>query len=214
MRCCSTRARVAYDGPVAGALSAYHAALEAGGGLVAGEPAGAQVQASLLDAAGEEARHFEAGGQLRVRVHVTFDEEVSDPLIGVMVAPLGMGASYSINTTPGSYAGTHGPGRPLDAEVTLTNRMLDGSYSVWVGVHTASGGRQLGCTEPMVFYVSSHQTQARGVIDLEAHITVGGREIAQPGRQRLGGRVSLHAVRHRLRAAGRLGRRAPHWLRC
>ncbi|MCW2544950.1 MAG: transporter ATP-binding protein [Frankiales bacterium] len=181
------KGKVAYDGPVAGALSAYHAALEAGGALPDGEPAGAQVQATLLDGSGAEARHFESGSQLRVRVRITFDEEVSDPLLGVMVAPLGMGASYSLNTTPGSYVGTHGPGRPLDAEVTLTNRMLDGSYSVWVGVHSASGGRQLGCTEPMVFYVSSERTQARGVTDLEGHITVNGREIAQPGRQRLGG---------------------------
>jgi ABC-type polysaccharide/polyol phosphate transport system ATPase subunit len=181
------KGQVTYDGPVAGALSAYHAALEAGG--ADGGSGGAQVQATLVGGTGEEARHFEAGSELRVRVHITFDEEVSDPLLGVMVAPLGMGASYSLNTTPGSYEGSHGPGRPLDAEVTLTNRMLDGSYSVWVGVHTASGGRQLGCTEPMVFYVSSEQTQARGVADLEGRITVGGQPIAQPGRRRLDGRA-------------------------
>ncbi|MCU1587108.1 MAG: ABC-type polysaccharide/polyol phosphate transport system, ATPase component [Frankiales bacterium] len=180
------KGQVRYDGPVAGALSAYHAALDGGGDRPEGEPAGAQVQVSLLDEAGNEERHFKTGARLRLKVHVTFDEEVRDPLLGVMVAPLGMGASYSLNTTPGSYVGSHGPGRPLDAEVTLTNRMLDGSYSVWVGVHSASGGRQLGCTEPMVFYVSSHLTQARGTTDLEGHITVAGQEIAQPGRQRLG----------------------------
>lgn len=181
------KGRIAYDGPVAGALSAYHASLEAGE-VAEGAAAGAQVQAALLDADGVEQRHFETGGELRVRVRVTFDGEVVDPLLGVMVAPLGMGASYSLNTTPGSYSGVHGPGRPLDAEVTLTNRMLDGSYSLWIGVHTGSGAQELGRTGPLVFYVSSDRTQARGVTDLEGRITVGGQQIAEPGRQRLDGR--------------------------
>ena len=179
------KGQVVYDGPVAGALSAYHVSLESSEAVEG--VSGAQVEAVVLDAEGNEARHFETGDELRVKVHVTFDGEVVDPLLGVMVAPLGMGASYSLNTTPGSYSGTHGPGRPLDAAVTLTNRMLDGSYSIWVGVHTGSGAVELGRTGPLVFYVSSERTQARGVTDLEGRITVAGVEIAEPGRQRLDG---------------------------
>ena len=181
------KGRIAYDGPVAGALSAYHASLESAH-ADEGRPAAAQVHAVLLDSDDVEQRHFETGAQLRVRVRVTFDSEVVDPLLGVMVAPLGMGASYSLNTSPGSYGGVHGPDRPLEAEVTLTNRMLDGSYSLWVGVRSASGGQELGLTEPLVYYVSSGLTQARGVTDLEGRIRVGGKDIAQPARQRLDGR--------------------------
>jgi ABC-2 type transport system ATP-binding protein len=183
-----SKGSVVYDGPVAGALSAYHAALESGEDLPEGERPGAQVRAQLLDGDGTETRHFATGDQMRLRIRVTFDAPVDSPLLGVMVAPLGSGATYSLNTTPGAYDGTHGPDRPLEAEVTLTNRMLDGSYSVWVGVHSPSGGQELGRTEAMVFYVSSDSVRARGVVDLEGHITVDGREISEPGKQRLEGR--------------------------
>ncbi|MGZ6825618.1 MAG: ABC transporter ATP-binding protein, partial [Mycobacteriales bacterium] len=98
-----SKGSVVYDGPVAGALSAYHAALEAGEGRADDEPSRAQVRAELLDASGTETRHFATGDRMTVRVRVTFEAEVEDPLLGVMVAPLGMGAAYSLNTTPGAY---------------------------------------------------------------------------------------------------------------
>ncbi len=183
-----SKGEIVFDGPVAGALSAYHAAMEAGTDRPDEGSVLAQVSAELVGPDGVAARHFATGDELLLRVHVTFDAEVDSPLLGVMVAPLGMGATYSLNTTPGAYEGTHGPGRPLEAEVRLTNRMLDGSYSVSVGVHSPSGAQELGITAPMVFYVSSASGRARGVVDLEGHITVGGVEIAEPGRQRLDGR--------------------------
>jgi ABC-type polysaccharide/polyol phosphate transport system ATPase subunit len=180
--------RIVYDGPVAGALSSYHAAMESGGGRSGDDAVRAHIRAELVDADGVTGRHFETGDALHLQVHVTFEDEIDSPLLGVMVAPLGMGATYSLNTTPGAYAGRHGPGRPLTAEVRLTNRMLDGSYSVQVGVHSPSGHQELALTEPMIFYVSSATSRARGVVDLEGHIFVDGREIAEPGRQRLDGR--------------------------
>jgi ABC-2 type transport system ATP-binding protein len=183
-----SQGQVAYDGPVAGALSAYHAAMESGVDRPEDGSVHAQLRVDLVDADGTATRHFETGDELVLDVHVTFDDEVDSPLLGVMVAPLGMGAAYNLNTTPGAYEGAHGPGRPLDARVRLTNRMLDGSYSVYVAVHSPSGAQQLGITEPMVFYVSSPQAHARGVVDLEGQITVDGREIEGPAKQRLDGR--------------------------
>jgi hypothetical protein len=189
-----SQGKVMYDGPVAGALSVYHSALEAGIGVTDGEPAEAHILAELLDADDVAQRHFATGDEITVRIQVSFDAEVNDPLLGVMVAPLGMGATYTLNTTPGAYAGTHGPGRPLSAEVRLTNRMLDGSYSVWIGVHSATGAQELGRTEAMVFYVSSTSGRARGFVDLEAQITMEGQEIAEPGRRRLdGGRAAMQS---------------------
>ncbi len=184
------KGRIVYDGPVSGALSAYHAAMESGAGRPEGAAVETHVRAELTDRDGVAGRHFDTGDELILRVHATFEDEIESPLLGVMVAPLGMGATYSLNTTPGAYAGIHGPGRPLEAEVRLTNRMLDGSYSVQVGVHSPSGHQELAITEPMIFYVSSSASQARGVVDLEGHITVAGQEIAEPRRRRLDGSPS------------------------
>ncbi len=181
------KGRIEYDGPVSGALSAYHAAMESGDGRPEGAAVEAHVRAELVDRNGVPTRHFETGDELSLQVHASFEGEIGSPLLGVMVAPLGMGSTYSLNTTPGAYEGTHGPGRPLEAEIRLTNRMLDGSYSVQVGVHSPSGHQELALTEPMVFYVSSTTGRARGVVDLEGRITVAGQEIAEPGRRRLDG---------------------------
>lgn len=174
--------QVAYDGPVEGALSAYHSAME---GRAPGDDTTARVRVELLDADGTPTRHFATGGTVRLRVHADVDDELTAPVLGVMVAPLGLGAAYAVHTTPGAYAGTHGPGRPLEAEVELTNRMLDGSYSVTVAVHDRTGGRQLGASEPAVFYVSSEEGGAYGIVDLAARISIDGRTVADPGRQRL-----------------------------
>jgi ABC-2 type transport system ATP-binding protein len=178
-----SQGRVAYDGPVEGALSAYHRALE---GRAAGDDVPARLRVELLGEDGTPARHFPAGGSIAVDVTVELDEEVDSPVLGVMVAPLGLGAAYAVHTTPGAYSGTHGPGRPLTARVELANRMLDGSYSLHVGVHDSSGGRELGASEPVVFYVSSEQGGAYGIVDLEARISMEGQPVLDPGRRRLG----------------------------
>lgn len=175
--------RVAYDGPVEGALSAYHRAME---GKAPGDDTTARVRVELLGEDGAPTRHFATGGTVRLRVQAEVDDELAGPVLGVMVAPLGLGAAYAVHTSPGAYAGVHGPGRPLTAEVVLANRMLDGSYSVTVGVHDATGGRQLGSSEPAVFYVSSEESGAYGVVDLAARISIDGRTVVDPGRQRLG----------------------------
>lgn len=179
--------RVAYDGPVSNALSAYHAALESGAGGAA-DDVRVRVTAELLHDDGSTGRSFRTGERIRVRVHATFDDDVTAPVLGLMVAPLGLGMTYSINTTPGAYEGTHGPGRPLDAEVTLTNRMLDTSYAVHVSVHAPEGRRELGACEPLVFYVRSDQTAARGFVDLEGEIVMNGQVVAAPPVRRLDGR--------------------------
>jgi ABC-2 type transport system ATP-binding protein len=175
--------RVAFDGPVEGALSAYHRVME---GRAEGDDTTARLRVDLLDEDGTPTRHFATGGTIRVRIHVDVDDELPSPVLGVMVAPLGLGAAYAVHMTPGAYAGTHGPGRPLEAEVELTNRMLDGSYSVTVGVHDATGGRELGTSEPLVFYVSSDRTGAYGIVDLAARFEVDGRTVEARGRRRLG----------------------------
>ena len=174
--------QVAYDGPVEGALSAYHRALEH---RQPGDDTTARVRVELLGADGVATRHFDTGGTVHLQVHVDLDADLACPVLGVMVAPLGLGAAYAVHTSPGAYDGVHGPGRPISAEVELTNRMLDGSYSVTVAVHDADGGRQLGSSEPLVFYVSSDRSGAYGIVDLEARIRIGERTIQDPTRERL-----------------------------
>jgi ABC-2 type transport system ATP-binding protein len=185
-----SKGQIAYDGPVAGALSAYHEAMETGSDDPDATPSPVRIRADLVNSAGEATRQFDTGDELQVNVQVTFTEEVVSPLLGVMVAPLGMGATYTLNTTPGAYGQVHGPGRPLEATIRLTNRMLDGSYAVYVGVRNSSGSEELGMTQPLAFYVSSGSGRSRGVVDLEGHITVNGVEVAEPGVQRLDGGVA------------------------
>ncbi|MDP9100558.1 MAG: ABC transporter ATP-binding protein [Actinomycetota bacterium] len=192
--------RVVFDGPVEGALSAYHAGLQGavgaprpdGNRLDGSEPVygSARISAVSVNDSGEPTRHFAGGSPITLRVRGDFEDEVTNPVVGVMVAPLGLGAAYSMHTIPGSYVGAHGPDRPLELQVTLTNRLLDGSYSVTIGVHDAAGARSLGETTPLVFYVSSGEAGAYGYVDLAARITVAGQEITDPGRRRLDRTVS------------------------
>jgi len=150
-----------------------------------GDDSTARVRVELSAEDGTPTRHFATGGTVHLQVHADLDADLANPVLGVMVAPLGLGAAYAVHTTPGAYAGVHGPGRPLLAEVELSNRMLDGSYSVTVGVHDADGNRQLGASEPVVFYVSSEDSGAYGIVDLAARIRIDGRTVNDPGRQRL-----------------------------
>ncbi len=180
------KGRVVFDGPVEGALSAYHGALQ----LPLGErsdlgDSGVSVSVASEDGTGTATRHFTTGGTIRLRVRADFATDIEDPVFGVMVAPLGLGAAYSMHTIPGAYRGSHGPGRPAEVRVDLTNRLLDGSYRVVVGVHDADGGRMLAETPAAVFYVSSPAGGAYGYVDLEARVTVDGRPVIDPGHQRL-----------------------------
>jgi hypothetical protein len=132
--------RVTYDGPV-------EARCRPTGRWKAGRRATTRprVRVELLAEDGAATRHFASGGTVHLRAQV--DDELDSPVLGVMVAPLGLGAAYGVRTSPGGYAGGHSPGRPLSAEIGLTDGMMDGSYSVTVGVHDATGGRQFGSSE-------------------------------------------------------------------
>lgn len=190
-----SRGRVVYDGPTEQAIGRMHEVmqeesrdrsalvLQEGGSTFIG---GAEVRLDLVDDAGVRQRTFTTGQQIVVRVEASFDEEVNDPLLGIMVSPIGLGApAYSTFTTPGSYRAAHGPGRPYEAEVRLDNRLLAGGYTVTVALHDAEGAVMVGSTQPESFYVSSVEVHATGFIDLQAAITVGGKEIEAPSGSRL-----------------------------
>ena len=188
--------RIAFDGDVDDALGAYHEVMqrdeEARGSKVEALleegsqqrfAGGAAVSLELGDADGPT-RHFTTGGAIRVRLHVEFDREVVDPLVGLMVAVPGRAAVFSVHSAPGEYAGRHGPDRPLDATITLSNRLLAGTYTVTGGVYDGDGEAMLGTSEPELCYVVSHE-RGHGIVDLDPRVQIGGQRIELAAHQRL-----------------------------
>lgn len=191
-----SQGQVVYDGPTEQAIGKMHELLQAETrerqarqqGDTTTLLGGAEVQVDLVDQHGVRQRTFVSGEPLVVRVTAAFDDEVADPRLGVLVAPLGLGApAYTMATGRGAYVGRHGPGRPLEAEVRLDNRLLAGGYSVTVAVHDAEGSRALGSTLPESFYVTSVGINAGGFVDLDASVVIDGHEVNATTRDRLAG---------------------------
>lgn len=194
-----SRGRLVYDGPTEQAIGRMHAVMQAESrdrsSLAVPEDGaptfvgGAEVVLDLVDAAGTRQRTFATHDDIVLRVEASFDGDVDDPLLGVMIAPIGLGSpAYTTFTVPGAYSGRHGPGRPLEAEIRLDNRLLAGGYTATVALHDRDGQVMVGTTAPESFYVSSHEVHASGLVDLRATIAIGGRVIDAPRGKRLGRR--------------------------
>ena len=191
--------RLVYDGPTEQAIGRMHEVMQAearGRAALAvsedGTPTfvgGAEVLLDLLDTAGERQRTFATGDDIVVRVQASFEADVDEPLLGVMVAPIGLGSpAYTTFTVPGAYAGRHGPARPLEAEIRLDNRLLAGGYTLTVALHDRDGQTMIGTTPAESFYVSSYDVHASGLFDLRASIVIGGKTVEAPRGKRLGRR--------------------------
>ncbi|MDP9181931.1 MAG: ABC transporter ATP-binding protein [Actinomycetota bacterium] len=178
--------QVVYDGPTEQAIGRMHEVMQRESqarddrlmqeGRGTSFSGGAEVRLDLVDEAGTSQRTFPTGSSIVVRIEALFEQDVEDPLLGVMVAPLGLGTpGYATFTVPGDYGRRHGPGRPLEAEIVLQNHMLAGGWNVTVAVHDAATSSILGTTPAESFYVTSHQVHATGLVDLEARITMQGR---------------------------------------
>jgi ABC-2 type transport system ATP-binding protein len=194
--------QMVYDGPTEQAIGKMHEVMqtesrERGGQIDAlmqeGNArtfvGGAEIVLDLVDSAGKRQRTFESGDTMVVKVDANFLDDVTDPVIGVMVAPVGLGTpAYATFTGHGGYKGTHGPGKPLEAEVALDVRLLAGGYTVTVSIADSDGEVTLGATPPESFYVTSSSIPAAGFVDLDAAISIGGQRIARPEAKRLGGK--------------------------
>lgn len=190
--------RVVFDGPTEQTIGFMHELmqqesrdrssrlLQEGDGP--GFTGSAEIFLDLVDEHGERQRTFATGGEVVVRVTATFDEEVQDPRLGLLVAPVGLGTpAYTTATSDAAYRGWHGPGRPLEAEIRLDNRLLAGGYAVTVAVHSSDGSTMLGTTQGESFYVTSVDVPAGGLVDLDADITICGQHVESAVRPRLSG---------------------------
>jgi ABC-2 type transport system ATP-binding protein len=191
-----SRGRVVYDGPTEQAIGRLHEVMQQESrdrsSLVlqeGNEPTfvgGAEVTVDLVDTAGVRQRTFSTGNDIVLEIEASFEQDVDSPLLGVLIAPLGLGTpAYTTFTLPGSYAGRHGPGRPLEARVVLNNRLLAGGWSATVAVHDAEGKTMVGTTQPESFYITSTDVHATGLVDLQAEISIGGKVIDTPVRRRM-----------------------------
>lgn len=185
--------RVEFDGATEEAIGLYHqitlAATETERAKAEGDEtdgmAVATVDAGLYNEAGEPQRQFAPGEPLLVRAEVQFSRPVAGPRVGLTVSPVGMGSCYTTFTFPNTYRGTHKPGRPLDVEIALQNRLLSGNYTVRVGVFDRDGSEPIALSGPETFYVTA-TNDAEGIVDLAAEIRLAGKPIRRPVRSRLG----------------------------
>ncbi|HEY0560276.1 MAG: ABC-type polysaccharide/polyol phosphate transport system, ATPase component [Mycobacterium sp.] len=189
-----SKGRMVYDGPTEQAIGRMHEVMQQEtrertradlllqeGGDAQTYVGGAEVLQDLVDAAGTRQRTFATGEELTVRIRATFEEEVRDPILGIMVAPVGLGApAYTTHTFPGAYAGVHGPGRPLDAEVTLQVRLLGGGYTITSAVYDRDGEVMVGTTPAESFYVTSVGVHGAGLVDMAAKVEMGGKVVETP----------------------------------
>jgi hypothetical protein len=140
---------------------------------------GCEVTLEILNAGGEAVTHVRAGTPLEVRIHAEFESEVVNPVFGYLLGSGYFGNIYMLNTLPGDYVGVHGPGRPLDAILTLQTPLLENDFKVAFVVLDPIGGSVLGHTMWEQFYVTS-QSQAKGLIDVEGSLRIG-EQVLEPG---------------------------------
>jgi ABC-2 type transport system ATP-binding protein len=189
---------IVYDGATEQAIGRMHALmqqestdrtkrlLQEGDGR--GFAGGVDVDVDLVDEHGTRQRTFVSGGEIVVRVRATFDRDVQSPRLGLLVAPVGLGApAYTTATSEGAYTGSHGPDLPLEAEVRLDNRLLAGGYVVTAAVHEADGSHTLGSSTAEPFYVTSVHVNGGGLIDMDAAIRIGDEPVEFALRPRLAG---------------------------
>ena len=191
-----SRGQVAYDGPTEQAIGKMHelmqneardrqaVMLQEGDG-----PAffgGAEVELDLVDEVGQRQRTFTSGGEIVLRVQASFDSDVTNPRLGVMIAPIGLGSpAYTTFTPIGSYRGKHGPGRPLEAEIRLRNPLLAGGYTATVGLHDGTERAAIGSSRPESFYVTSVDVHGSGIVDLGAKFEINGKAVTTSASKRL-----------------------------
>jgi ABC-type polysaccharide/polyol phosphate transport system ATPase subunit len=189
-----SRGEIVYDGPTELAIGKMHELMQKESqdrnarlmqeGDARGFSGGVEVQLDLVDEQGQRQRTFVSGGEIILRITAAFDQEVRDPRLGLFVAPVGLGSpAYSTVTGAAAYTGVHGPGKPLEAEVRLDNRLLAGGYSVTVGLHEADGSSTLGTSPSESFYVTSVNVHGGGLVDLDADITICGKRIDSSARR-------------------------------
>jgi ABC-2 type transport system ATP-binding protein len=183
-----SRGRKMFDGPTEDALAAYHRIMEeetsdrigAGGNpmsLQQGDEivytGGARVRTDLLTEAGRACTSFRTDDQMRVRITAEFEDEVTDPVVGIMVAPAGgQFPAYATHSFPGALQASYGPNRPFVADIELTLPLLSGAYTVRASVTNEGASATLGESRPETFYVSSTGRPGVGLVDLQARILV------------------------------------------
>jgi ABC-2 type transport system ATP-binding protein len=193
-----SRGQIVYDGPTEQAIGKMHELMQQeshsrqarlmqeGGRAYTG---GVEFDVELVDGQGVRQNTFVSGDEIVVRITASFENEIRNPRLGLFVSPIGLGVpAYSTATSDGAYQGEHGPGRPLDAEIRLDNRLLAGGYSITVGLHEHDGAATLGTSPSQSFYVTSTHVHGGGLFNLDADITMDGRKIESSERSRLAGR--------------------------
>jgi len=179
---------VAFDGLTDEAISIYHDILhlegaqrnafdipESDDGRSVPFVGGATVTCEVIDDSGLPTRVTKSGDALRIRVRVSFDAPVSNPVVGLSVELQGLGSVYMAHLQPGDYRGEHGPDAPLEAVAELENPLLAGSFHV-VAVVLDDGHHELGRSTSELFAVTS-AAGASGLVNLGARFTIDGREL-------------------------------------
>ena len=160
------RGEMAFDGPTTEALRVYHevmqrdaAAREVPAYLPAemGGSVGrrvATIRPRILDEHGDSVLSVPSHRPLRVALDVDFDEELTDPIVGLAIERPGLGLLFATSSAPGAYTGSHGPGHPLSALVELGDLpLLAGTYGLRAVVLSPDQKEPVGASAPLLFHV-------------------------------------------------------------
>ena len=174
------RGRAVHDGATEDALHVYHEVMQrdaADTAPAAEARAQAAVEVRLLDADDVPTVQARAGQPVTVAVTAELADEVAEPIVGIAVERPGLGLVFATASEPGSYRGTHGPGRPLHARIVLhAVPLLAGTFTIRAVVRVAGRDQPLGLSPPHHFHVSSERPGA-GTIDFAPTITIEGRAV-------------------------------------
>jgi ABC-type polysaccharide/polyol phosphate transport system ATPase subunit len=167
-----------YDGPINEALSTYHALL---GGDARLSPDGLDSRAGVFEPAagfgsleligrdGCATAHVAGGEQVTFRATLTFDSQVSDPVVHFSVISESGVVVYAV---PRHLVGaTFEPGETATLEVSVRLVLTTGSFSASVSMVSEDLITGLAAPpDPLLFYVSNDESGASGIADLGAEL--------------------------------------------
>ncbi|HVU75070.1 MAG TPA: polysaccharide ABC transporter ATP-binding protein [Mycobacteriales bacterium] len=180
--------RMQVDGTVEDAISTYQDILqreqERDAVAETGVASSSKIAMSLHDANGTVQRHFNTGDRVRLKLRATLHRDY-DKLVVMAVVQRADGEAVSY-VRSNDIPTTHGPDKPLDAELDLTLNLLSGDYAIRAMVFVA-GQPFIAETLPMRFSVTNFMAGHGGIVDMAPTITVDGAEMTPPRLSRLEG---------------------------
>lgn len=183
------RGGLIFDGPTEAAISAYARSIEIeqedADRKVGGAGVASRLTLDLLGPDGLPSRHFGTGDRVVLALRGQPHAPIADPVVHVRVSHPDGTPVFTFHSPQGGYLAEHGPGRPLEATVSLDLHLLTGDYVVRGAIFEA-GREVLAESPPLSFSVFDGRQGLSGTVDLAPVLTMGGAPVPVPEHRPLG----------------------------